>query len=150
MNYLCPVCGYNGMDERPENYAICDCCGTEFGYDDYKLSHADLRQRWIANGMPWWSIDFPAPPDWSPVAQLHNIGYDCTENDLRRMRLMVMPVVSVLAATMVEAYLFVTARAFVSTVIATQSQILRLPGKDGQGISSNGQNTAFLTSYQYA
>ena len=36
-NYICPVCGYDGLEEPPYdetglgNYDICPCCGYEFG-----------------------------------------------------------------------------------------------------------------------
>lgn len=64
------------MEEPPADYAMCECCGTEFGYDDLQVSHAQLRQQWITSGATWWSPDFPAPPGWSPLFQLHKSGYD--------------------------------------------------------------------------
>jgi transcription elongation factor Elf1 len=60
-SFACPVCGYAGLDEAPydelgcASYGICPCCGTQFGYDDASVAHADLREAWISNGMPWWS-----------------------------------------------------------------------------------------------
>lgn len=69
MNYICPVCGYD-LDEPPANYSICSSCGTEFGYDDFTLSHEELRRRWLAGGAKWWSNYVSPPPNWSPFRQL--------------------------------------------------------------------------------
>lgn len=76
MKHLCPVCGYDGLNEPPydihgsASFEICPCCGTEFGYQDATVSHAILRQRWIDGGMHW-SSDFGFPPEgWNPVEQL--------------------------------------------------------------------------------
>jgi len=74
--YTCPVCGYTGLDEAPyvefgcSSFGICPCCGTEFGYDDSSVSHADLRKKWVSGGMLWWSKNLVAPPDWDPVEQI--------------------------------------------------------------------------------
>lgn len=83
MNYTCLVCGFDDMEEPPVDYAICECCGTEFGYHDLRLSHAQLRQRWITGGALWWSIDFPPPPNWSPLLQLQRSGHKLTQDDVR-------------------------------------------------------------------
>jgi hypothetical protein len=81
MSYICPVCGYNELTEPPENFSICPSCGTEFGYDDDMASHDELRNRWIASGAKWWSIDESPPEFWSPISQLLNIGYVATDSD---------------------------------------------------------------------
>jgi hypothetical protein len=47
----CPVCG---EVEDLCKWNICHGCGTEFGYDDSFLSHAELRERWMAAGSPRW------------------------------------------------------------------------------------------------
>ena len=75
MKYLCTVCGYDQLRRPPKNYHICPCCGTEFGNDDFDVSHEMLRSEWVARGMGWFSRRNPAPANWSPVAQLRNIGY---------------------------------------------------------------------------
>lgn len=49
ISFACPVCEY-AMDAPAADYNICSSCGTEFGFDDRSLSHADLRQEWIARG----------------------------------------------------------------------------------------------------
>jgi hypothetical protein len=76
--YRCPVCGYPDLEE-PARFAdgnpsweICPSCGFEFGYDDDEAgdSYADWRQRWIENGMRWWSRSHRKPPGWDPHAQL--------------------------------------------------------------------------------
>lgn len=72
----CPVCGYQGLIEPPydalgcASFEICPCCGVELGYDDATRTHLELRERWIAAGMKWWSTTRPAPVDWDPAAQL--------------------------------------------------------------------------------
>lgn len=50
------------------SFAICACCGTEFGYDDASRSHAERRSQWIEAGMKWWSKREP-PPGWDPSLQ---------------------------------------------------------------------------------
>lgn len=80
MKYLCPVCGYDQLDEPPVNFNICDSCGTEFGYDDATFTHAALRQRWIQNGATWWN-EMIAPPDgWNPVTQMLKAGFGYRSN----------------------------------------------------------------------
>lgn len=71
--YVCPVCGYPELSSPPEDCMICPCCGTEFGYDDFALSHAELRVNWLAIGAPWFSEDTAPPMDWDPVAQTQAI-----------------------------------------------------------------------------
>lgn len=73
--YICPVCGYNGLETPPENFTVCPSCYTEFGYDDATLSAEALRREWIQNGMRWAAADvLPPPPDWNPVRQLIEAG----------------------------------------------------------------------------
>jgi hypothetical protein len=85
--YTCPVCGYGGLPVPPwDNDApsdeICPSCGTQFGYHDAvwgsaadrRARHGELRERWIARGMPWDSADIePAPADWDPRRQLQGL-----------------------------------------------------------------------------
>ncbi len=74
--YICPVCRYPDLNEAAydgfgcASYNICPCCGTEFGYDDSTVAHADLRKKWISEGMQWWSKHQLKPTDWDPVRQL--------------------------------------------------------------------------------
>ena len=80
--YTCPVCGYDKLNyPYTEDGTICPSCGTEFGYDDFLNSHAELRQHWIAQGAQWWSPNRPRPPYWSPIEQLRNISYEVTDSD---------------------------------------------------------------------
>ena len=76
--FECPVCGYDKLDDPPyedglATFTICPCCGTEFGYDDSTMKHSTLRQRWIDNGMLWWSHANTPPTGWDPVKQLENV-----------------------------------------------------------------------------
>jgi hypothetical protein len=73
MSYQCPVCGFDKMPFPPKDNNICSCCGTEFGYHDLRLSHADLRAQWIAKGAPWFSKRMPKPDGWNPIAQLESV-----------------------------------------------------------------------------
>lgn len=82
MNYICPVCGFGGLSEPPENFVICPSCGTEFGYTDFMRTHDELRRRWIDGGLKWHSRVIPEPPNWErrKYAQLKNIGIDIQVN----------------------------------------------------------------------
>jgi hypothetical protein len=74
MNETCPVCGYL-MAKPARDFNICPCCGTEFGYDDRRRSHEELRARWIANGAPWFSRATRRPAGWDAWSQLWRAGY---------------------------------------------------------------------------
>jgi len=77
--YVCPVCGYEHLDEPPydehgcSSFEICPCCGSEFGYDDHSATHDALRQKWKLSGMKWWSSVIVPPTNWDPVNQLKKI-----------------------------------------------------------------------------
>jgi hypothetical protein len=62
-DYTCPVCEWAHLSESPfePTYEICPQCGVEFGYDDFTLSHAELRERWVAAGRPWFSTVIRPP-----------------------------------------------------------------------------------------
>jgi len=80
--FLCPVCGYPELDEPPyddhgcASYNICPCCGVEFGYDDSNILHSELREKWIINGMKWWSKNISPPVNWDPLHQLKNVDFN--------------------------------------------------------------------------
>lgn len=86
--YICPVCGYDGLDEKPygENlspsYNICSCCGFEYGYSedhDVDLGYIVIpnemkeaayqlyRKQWIENGAP-----VHTPTEFPEELQLNN------------------------------------------------------------------------------
>jgi hypothetical protein len=79
---LCLVCGLavQDGDEEPwgpggdnPTYNFCDCCGVEFGYEDFALEGVlRARERWMAAGMPWFK---PAmrPEHWDAKAQVAQI-----------------------------------------------------------------------------
>lgn len=82
--YICPVCGYEKLPEPPADFSICHCCGTEFEYDDFDRSYAELRSRWIGKGCPWFSpVDAP-PKGWNPIRQLNNLLYARRAQSLSR------------------------------------------------------------------
>ena len=66
----CPVCGFDKLSRPLEQFDICPCCGTEFGYDDSALTHEQLRIQWIRSGADWWSETTEPPADWNPIVQL--------------------------------------------------------------------------------
>lgn len=74
MKYICPVCGYDALEDEPADYNICPCCGTEFGYHDFGRSHGELRALWIARGAQWHSRYTQPPTGWSPYNQLTRAG----------------------------------------------------------------------------
>jgi len=71
----CPVCFFPEMREPPTDFAICPCCGTEFGYSDAGRTLDELRQGWIRDGERWHSQVFPPPLGWDSRVQLLNAGY---------------------------------------------------------------------------
>ena len=79
---ICPVCGYDGLDEPPFNERgagsddICPCCGFQFGLDDFPYEDrerlvAEWRERWADGGCVWKFPSDGLPPEgWDPQAQL--------------------------------------------------------------------------------
>jgi hypothetical protein len=77
VQHTCPVCAYSEMPDPAEDFNICPCCGTEFGYDDdFGVTHGELRARWVAQGAPWFSRATPPPVNWSASRQLSLAGYE--------------------------------------------------------------------------
>lgn len=74
MRYQCPVCGYAELPYPPRDYHICPCCGTEFGNDDAELTHAQIREMWVAAGARWFFRT--APAYWNPYLQLVKAGFN--------------------------------------------------------------------------
>lgn len=80
--HTCRVCGRFYPDFLPwgdtgkdPSHEICDCCGTEFGYEDCTIDGVkNQRKVWIDSGMKWFD---PAqrPPLWDFEEQLKNIPY---------------------------------------------------------------------------
>jgi len=78
--YMCPVCGFKGLDEPPYNdnkeasFEICPCCGFEFGFDNQGTSdkYSNFRLNWIKNGANWFLPD-RKPKDWDLNKQLENL-----------------------------------------------------------------------------
>jgi hypothetical protein len=78
--FSCPVCGFDGLTDPAYGIAgnasfdICPSCGTEFGYDDAKTSHQELRKLWVTSGALWYSRTTNPPPNWNAEAQLRAAG----------------------------------------------------------------------------
>ncbi len=81
MMYTCPVCGFNELPYPPEDWMICPCCNTMFGYSDVQWGNDVLRKEWIQTGAKWGSDDISQPEYWSPIQQLLNIGYHVSDSD---------------------------------------------------------------------
>lgn len=79
--FHCPVCGYMYLSRPPHgstggaSYEICPCCGIQFGYDDDDLgvSYSNWLEKWISNGMTWFSKSVPPPEGWSAIDQKNNM-----------------------------------------------------------------------------
>lgn len=82
-NYKCPICGFSELHEPPyddddcPSFEICPCCGSEFGYDDAAPSLEKrsqkwyvLREKWVSEGMSWYSDNRMPPEDWNPTLQV--------------------------------------------------------------------------------
>jgi hypothetical protein len=87
MAYVCPACGYDGLEEQPwtdgsASYEICPSCGIQFGYTDWAGGdvvrrasvYATWRERWRAEGLRWSSPGEGPPPGWDPVRQLLRVA----------------------------------------------------------------------------
>ena len=62
-----------GQDGLTPNFAICDACGTAFGYEDATLKGVlAQRTRWLEAGAEWFNAE-ARPEDWSVGVQLGNI-----------------------------------------------------------------------------
>lgn len=81
--HCCHVCGASLGEFAPwegdglnPTYAICDCCGVEFGYEDcQQFGVLRLRDSWLEGGAVW--INPKAMPlAWSLDEQLKNIPPD--------------------------------------------------------------------------
>jgi hypothetical protein len=73
MTYGCPVCGYR-MPFPAEDYNICSCCGTEFGYDDAARNYTEIALLWTERGAKWFSSFVKPPRNWNPWLQMINAG----------------------------------------------------------------------------
>ena len=83
MTYVCPVCGYNQLEEpvsspSGDSFEICPCCFFEFGVDDVDIgfTYEQWREVWINQGMPWRSTSTIKPDNFNPGNQLKNISDD--------------------------------------------------------------------------
>lgn len=77
--YHCRVCGLLqkapiwGDDGNDPSWAICDCCGSEFGYHDC-LPDAVRKNRelWVSRGAKWFDPS-KKPDNWDLETQMANI-----------------------------------------------------------------------------
>ncbi len=80
----CRVCGLDqeeflwGADGRSPSFAICDCCGVEFGYQDcFPEDVKTFREKWVKKGFCW-RYPEEKPYNWSLENQLKNIPEEFT------------------------------------------------------------------------
>jgi len=77
--YICRVCGLQ-QDDLPwgENgytpsFNICDCCGTEFGYQDATIKAIKKsREKWLNQGAKWFEQK-SKPKTWVLEEQFRQI-----------------------------------------------------------------------------
>lgn len=76
-SHICPVCLYPHLEDPPQEFSICPCCGTEFGVDDFALAPEEvllaqrqLRWRWLQSGAAWFDPGTPQPAGWSAYKQV--------------------------------------------------------------------------------
>lgn len=99
MTYICPVCGFDGLDEPAYNefsdpsFEICSCCRFQFGDDDdveieagvfmqREETHTNYREVWIESGAPIFQTEYYPQQFQSDdtvtkehlIEQLKNIG----------------------------------------------------------------------------
>ena len=82
MKFVCPVCGYDGLEEEPRpgagggSFEICPSCGFQFGVsdDDHGCTYDQWRQQWIDGGMIWDKGRSHPRAGWNPVEQLARLG----------------------------------------------------------------------------
>jgi hypothetical protein len=86
-NNICPVCGceldFIPWDDDIPADEICPSCGIQFGYDDVPSAsgnegtreeiYTQWREKWILNGMRWYSQGRTPPDNWNPKAQLEKL-----------------------------------------------------------------------------
>jgi hypothetical protein len=77
--YICRVCGleqknppWGSKGDKP-SFAICACCGSEFGYDDATAEAIQLARRaWVKSKFDWF-IEEAKPTKWNADIQLKNL-----------------------------------------------------------------------------
>ena len=82
MSFVCPVCGYDGLDDEPRpavgggSFEICPSCGFQFGVsdDDKGFTFEVWRKEWIDSGLKWDKGRSAPPSGWDPVQQVARIG----------------------------------------------------------------------------
>lgn len=84
MGNKCIVCNYAGLFDPPYDERgipsdeICPCCGFHYGYDDDDVANKEdafklWKEKWIENGLKWFSKGRKSPEDWKANEQLKGI-----------------------------------------------------------------------------
>lgn len=75
----CRVCGLDydyspwGPHEDAPDYGTCECCGAQFGVDDYSVPGVkNYRAKWLAAGGKWFYMKLQ-PANWNPETQLAQV-----------------------------------------------------------------------------
>lgn len=75
---FCRICGLDHGEEGVRmssgmpTFNICECCGTEFGYDDLN-NWSQYRKYWLYELKCKWMDETYKPANWSLCTQLLNI-----------------------------------------------------------------------------
>ncbi|HRF96444.1 MAG TPA: hypothetical protein PLZ51_14660 [Aggregatilineales bacterium] len=78
LNTHCRLCGLDQIvpprNERGwASWLICECCGTEAGFDDEEIDIVRKRRRkWLEDGAKWFD-PLRKPENWNLEEQLKNI-----------------------------------------------------------------------------
>ena len=92
-NYICPICGYDGLEEPvydeigEASCEICACCGVEFGFDDFdfkNLTFDTVREKWLKDGAEWFDKK-AKPKNWNLEEQLKNLQLPEAQRIIEKM-----------------------------------------------------------------
>jgi rubredoxin len=87
--HVCPVCGYQGLEEPPVSDGVgsgelCDSCGYEFdgAAATDAAAYQAYRDQWVNDGMKWFGklAGVPEPAGWNPQAQLDRLNSQNSQN----------------------------------------------------------------------
>lgn len=80
--YVCRVCGLRqdeppwGADGSTPSFDICNCCGTEFGYEDATIAAIKkTRAKWLTKSGTWFEPK-AKPENWELEMQMKHIPDD--------------------------------------------------------------------------
>ncbi len=79
LDLLCRICGLKqqnppwGKKGDQPSFAICPCCGGEFGYDDATVEAVvTARKQWMSEGCEWFLSEL-RPARWNVQTQMKDL-----------------------------------------------------------------------------